>query len=88
MTSLVQTDQITLQFSKLFCSAAFLVISYSLSTMLTKHIRETDKKRQSLLIDEEHSNKLASIGRLAAGEPMKLFLRPKRLAMAQASDFQ
>lgn len=49
------------------CSVACLVISYSLSTMLTSRIRETDEKRQSLLTDAEHSNKLASIGRLAAG---------------------
>jgi two-component system NtrC family sensor kinase len=49
------------------CSVACLVISYSLSTMLTNRIRETDEKRQSLLTEAEHSNKLASIGRLAAG---------------------
>ena len=51
----------------LSCSVACLVISYSLSTMLTNRIRETDEKRQSLLTEAEHSNKLASIGRLAAG---------------------
>ncbi|MEW6288316.1 MAG: ATP-binding protein [Thermodesulfobacteriota bacterium] len=51
----------------LCCSVACLIISYSLSTMLTNRIRETDEKRQSLLTDAEHSNKLASIGRLAAG---------------------
>jgi len=49
------------------CSVTCLVISYSLSTMLTSLIHETDEKRQSLLTDAEHSNKLASIGRLAAG---------------------
>ncbi|MFZ5769867.1 MAG: sensor histidine kinase [Thermodesulfobacteriota bacterium] len=49
------------------CSAACLVISYSLANMLTNRIRETDEKRQSLLTEAEHSNKLASIGRLAAG---------------------
>jgi two-component system NtrC family sensor kinase len=51
----------------LCCTAACLVISYSLSSMLTNRIRETDEKRQSLLTEAEHSNKLASIGRLAAG---------------------
>jgi two-component system NtrC family sensor kinase len=56
-----------LVFIFLGCSVAGLVISYSLSTMLTNRIRETDEKRQSLLTDAEHSNKLASIGRLAAG---------------------
>jgi len=73
----MQTDQIPLQFSKLYCSAACLVISYSLSTMLTNRVRETDEKRQSLLIDAEHSNKLASIGRPAVGAAHEIIFTAK-----------
>ena len=44
-----------------------LLISYTLTSMVTDRIRETDEKQLSLLYEAEHSNKLASIGRLAAG---------------------
>ena len=43
-----------------------LIISF-LVTILTDRIRASDEKQLSLLAEAEHSNKLASIGRLAAG---------------------
>ncbi len=45
---------------------AFLVI-LEISQGITRHIQESNKKRQLFLAEVEHSNKLASIGRLAAG---------------------
>jgi two-component system NtrC family sensor kinase len=49
------------------CTISCLLISYTLSSMVTDRIRKTDEKQLSLLYEAEHSNKLASIGRLAAG---------------------
>lgn len=49
------------------CSIVGLLITVKLSDTLTNLIRESDKKRQAFLSEAEHSNKLASIGRLAAG---------------------
>ncbi|MEN8189215.1 MAG: ATP-binding protein [Thermodesulfobacteriota bacterium] len=44
-----------------------LLIIYQLVSILTSRIRESDAKRMALLSEAEHSDKLASIGRLAAG---------------------
>jgi len=49
------------------CSVTVIVIIYQLVTILTERIRASDEKQISLLAEAEHSNKLASIGRLAAG---------------------
>jgi two-component system, NtrC family, sensor kinase len=49
------------------CAVTVILIISQLVTILTDRIRESDEKRQSLLAEAEHSNKLASIGRLAAG---------------------
>lgn len=38
-----------------------------IATVLTEKIREADMLRESFLCEQEHTNKLASIGRLAAG---------------------
>jgi len=45
--------------------AVFVIVE--ISHALTTHIRESDKARQQLYSEAEHSNKLASIGRFAAG---------------------
>jgi len=49
------------------CTVIVLFIISQLVTILTKRIRESDEKQLSLLAEAEHTNKLASIGRLAAG---------------------
>ncbi len=49
------------------CTATVLLFIFQLVTILTERIRESDEKQLSLLAEAEHSNKLASIGRLAAG---------------------
>lgn len=49
------------------CSIVAVFVILEISDALTAHIRESDKKRQQLYSEAEHSNKLASIGRLAAG---------------------
>lgn len=49
------------------CTLVALFVIVEISHALTAHIRESDKKRQQLYSEAEHSNKLASIGRLAAG---------------------
>jgi two-component system, NtrC family, sensor kinase len=49
------------------CTATVLLVISQLVTILTERIRESDEKQLSLLAEAEHSNKLASIGRLAAG---------------------
>jgi two-component system NtrC family sensor kinase len=51
----------------LFCGIVAVFIILELSTAITNHIHESDKKRQQLYREAENSNKLASIGRLAAG---------------------
>ncbi len=45
---------------------AFLII-LEISESLTEHIHESDRKRQQFLTEAENANKLASVGRLAAG---------------------
>ncbi|MFH2123375.1 MAG: ATP-binding protein [Pseudomonadota bacterium] len=49
------------------CSVVGLLITIKLSKILTERIRESDEKRHALLAEAEHTHKLASIGRLAAG---------------------
>ncbi len=49
------------------CSIVGLLITIKLSKILTDRIRESDEKRRALSVEAEHSHKLASIGRLAAG---------------------
>ncbi|TKB24399.1 hypothetical protein FCL47_18110 [Desulfopila sp. IMCC35006] len=51
----------------LCCAIVAIFVILKLSDGITNHIREADKKRQQFLIEAEHANKLASIGRLAAG---------------------
>ncbi len=50
-----------------FCGISAIVVIFQLSKMITNHIRESDRKRQQFLQEAENSNKLASVGRLAAG---------------------
>jgi two-component system, NtrC family, sensor kinase len=49
------------------CVVVAVFISIEMSTAITNHIRDSDRKRQHLYREAENSNKLASIGRLAAG---------------------
>lgn len=49
------------------CTIFAILIILEISKGITRHIKELDKKRQLFLAEVEHSNKLASIGRLAAG---------------------
>lgn len=51
----------------LCCAIVAVFVILKLSDGITNHIREADKKRQQFLIEAENANKLASIGRLAAG---------------------
>lgn len=59
-----QTGLITLF---LCCAGVAIFVIIKLSDKITNHIREADKKRQKFLVEAENANKLASIGRLAAG---------------------
>ena len=59
--------QLTLLTTFLTCLGIGLFIIFQLVSILTGRIRESDSKRMALLSEAEHSNKLASIGRLAAG---------------------
>ncbi len=49
------------------CLALNLLIVYGLVTMLTNLIRKADEMQMTMLQEAEHTDKLASIGRLAAG---------------------
>jgi two-component system NtrC family sensor kinase len=49
------------------CLVLNLLIVYGLVTMLTNLIRKADELQVSMLQEAEHTDKLASIGRLAAG---------------------
>lgn len=51
----------------LSCAIVALFVIVEISYALTAHIRESDEKRQKLYSEAEHTDKLASIGRLAAG---------------------
>ncbi len=44
-----------------------LFVSYLIVTVLIEHLRNSDKRSQQILSKAEHTNKLASIGRLATG---------------------
>lgn len=50
-----------------YCSVVAVVVILKISSGITNHIRAADKKRQQFLAEAENANKLASIGRLAAG---------------------
>ncbi|MHB8791686.1 MAG: sensor histidine kinase [Desulfobulbaceae bacterium] len=43
------------------------IITVNVASLLTSKIRDTEKEREKLFKTHEHTNKLASIGRLAAG---------------------
>ena len=49
------------------CSLLALVVIYQLVNFVTDRLRESNEKRDLLMVEAEHSNKLASVGRLAAG---------------------
>lgn len=49
------------------CLVLNLLIVYGLVTMLTNLIRKADEMQMTMLQEAEHTDKLASIGRLAAG---------------------
>lgn len=51
----------------LACMATSLVVVHNLVNMLTNLIRKTDEVQMAMLKEAEHTDKLASIGRLAAG---------------------
>ncbi len=51
----------------LTCVIVSVFVILEISTAITNHLRESDNKRQRLYSEAEHTNKLASIGRLAAG---------------------
>jgi two-component system NtrC family sensor kinase len=44
-----------------------MIVILTISRAITKYIKEADKKRRQFLFEAENANKLASIGRLAAG---------------------
>ncbi len=56
-----------LLFYFLCCGTFAVVVIIAISRAITNHIRESERERQQLLLEAEHSDKLASIGRLAAG---------------------
>ncbi len=51
----------------LTCILTAIYVIFGISNTITDHLRESDKKREQFLIEAEQPNKLASIGRLAAG---------------------
>ncbi len=51
----------------LTCVVIAVFIVFEISTAITNHLRDSERKRQQLYSEAEQSNKLASIGRLAAG---------------------
>jgi two-component system NtrC family sensor kinase len=51
----------------IFCIFADLLIVYGLASLLTNLIRRSDEMHVTLMQEAEHSDRLASIGRLAAG---------------------
>ncbi|MDW7771793.1 MAG: ATP-binding protein [Desulfobulbaceae bacterium] len=48
-------------------SVLVLVVIFQVVNMLTERLKEEEKKKRALLSEAEHTSKLASIGRLAAG---------------------
>jgi len=57
--------KLTTMFFSSVVVAVFVILE--ISSAITNHIRESDKKRQFLYREVANSNKLASVGRLAAG---------------------
>jgi two-component system NtrC family sensor kinase len=57
--------KLTVMFFACIIVAVFLILE--ISAAITNHLREADKKWQQLYIEAEQRDKLASIGRLAAG---------------------
>ncbi|MBW1749363.1 MAG: hypothetical protein JRJ37_01405 [Deltaproteobacteria bacterium] len=51
----------------LTCILTAIYVILGISNSITDHLRESDKKREQFLVEAEQPNKLASIGRLAAG---------------------
>lgn len=51
----------------LSCMAVSALMVYSLVTFITNHIKKADEVQLAMIKDAEHRDKLASIGRLAAG---------------------
>ncbi len=49
------------------CVVLMVFVILNLSNGITQHIRLSDKRRQHFFVEAENANKLASIGRLAAG---------------------
>ncbi len=49
------------------CGGLAVMVIIVISRAITNHIHDNESKRQQLLLEAEHSDKLASIGRLAAG---------------------
>ncbi len=49
------------------CSIAVLLVIFRTVNFLGDRVREADQRREDIMSKAEHSNKLASIGRLAAG---------------------
>jgi two-component system NtrC family sensor kinase len=47
--------------------AVILIVSFRTAGLLVDRIREADQKRESMYAEMEHTGKLASLGRLAAG---------------------
>jgi len=54
-------------FIVLISTVLALMVIFSITNMFVGRIREADEKRESMLAEIEHTSKLASIGRLAAG---------------------
>ncbi len=51
----------------LSCTIVAVFVIVELGEAITNHLRESDMKREQFLVEAEQPNKLASIGRLAAG---------------------
>jgi len=51
----------------LCCTIVAVIVILQISSAITSHIRESDNKQKKILAEIQHTNKLASIGRLAAG---------------------
>ncbi|MBU0962166.1 MAG: hypothetical protein KKH60_11570 [Proteobacteria bacterium] len=51
----------------LSCAIVAIFVILEIGKAITNHLRESDKKREQFLVEAEQPNKLASIGRLAAG---------------------
>ncbi len=61
------TFQLTLLLIFIACAAGSFFVIHQLVNLLTIRIRESDTKRMALLNEVGHTNRLATIGKLAAG---------------------